>query len=156
MQPSQFNTQSVLNNIKAIDEAYPGSMKKAGIIVALFELLGTQTPANFDPNSVKSFVTDTDELLPGSMKEAALVYIMAQLSVATRVVESGVAQLVNGSATVNSVNASASNAILLAYYSMDGAQATISYGNLNAGVSFGITSSKSNDTNLVSWAILSI
>lgn len=70
------------------------------------------------------------------------------------ILDSGVATLVAGTATVLSASALAANPIVLGYYSVDGSLATVAYGTIVDGVSFVITSSNEEDTNKVSWVIL--
>ncbi len=70
------------------------------------------------------------------------------------VLDSGVATLAAGTATVLSSMSSATKAILLTYYSLDTTFATIGYSTVSAGVSFVITSSNATDTNKVAWAIV--
>ena len=70
------------------------------------------------------------------------------------VLDFGVATLVAGTVIVASAAASATNPILLSYYSVDGSVATVSYGTIVEATSFVITSSNDVDTNKVAWAIL--
>ena len=86
---------------------------------------------------------------------AALVFLLCLTTNQNmNLLSSGVAQLAGGTATVLDANASSTNVILLSYFSLDGNNASVSYGTIVPGVSFKITSSYSQDTNLVSWAIL--
>lgn len=87
--------------------------------------------------------------------KSAIAYLLCQTQfMNSRILDSGLAHLSGGTATVTNVNASASNPILLSYYSLNGNQATITYGSIVAGTSFVITSSNGSDTNWVAWSIL--
>lgn len=154
MSYNQFDTPAVIANIKLIDDLYPGSMKKAGMIAALAQYNIGQSPYFVDAAAVKGYVKYTDEKLPGSMKDAALVYFFGQMVRNPHILDSGLATLAGGTATVLSASAAATRAILLSYYSLDGNGATVRYGTIVDGVSFVITSSNGADTNQVSWAIL--
>ena len=153
MNPSNFQTATVLDNIKDIDERYPGSMKDAGIIAMLSSLITLQSPSSFDPNSIYSIVEYIDEMLPGSMKRAAIVYLLSQLSAGTSVIESGVDSLSGGTKTIYSSNASSNNPIILTSYA-SGTASILVCNSIVDGVSFTINSSNPSDTSKVAWAIL--
>lgn len=151
---NQFDTPAVLANIRVIDNAYPGSMKKAALVAAMAELNIGQQPTYFDPFPTKPYVQYTDEALPGSMKEAALVYFLAQANYGPHILDAGVQTLSGAATTVLSASADANNIILLTYYYTTGDTGSIYYSNVVDGVSFVIHSTNSSDTNKVSWTIL--
>ena len=150
---TNLNSAAALANIRAIDERYPGSMKLAAIVAFLSQINSAPQTA-FDPNPLYPVVKAIDDELPGSMKLAAVIYLLAQMSNGPLVIESGIATLSGGTATVLTSNASPANTVLLSYYSKNGASASLSYGTVVTGVSFVINSSDSQDANSVSWAIL--
>lgn len=84
--------------------------------------------------------------------EESLLAVLCMIS--SQVLDSGLATLSGGTATVLTTSASATNPILLSYFSLDGNLANVSYGTIVAGTSFVITSSNGADTNMVAWAIL--
>jgi hypothetical protein len=95
--------------------------------------------------------------LPERNLQEAIAYLLCQVATGlymnSHLAASGVSTLSGGAVTVNSISASATNIILLTYYSLDGNQATVSYSNIVEGISFDINSSNSSDTNEVSWVI---
>lgn len=113
-----------------------------------------------DDATVPTVAQDISCLTCASPKQlkAALAYLLCvtsnQQTINMNLLDSGVATLAGGTATVLSTSASTTNAILLTYYSLNGNQATVSYGGVVNGVLFVITSSNNTDTNQVSWAIL--
>lgn len=91
---------------------------------------------------------------PGMQAEVQTYLLCGTLSdviMNSKLLDTGIAQLAGGTATVNSASADAGNVILLTMY---GSGNPASYSNIIAGVSFDINSSSSQDNNLVSWAIL--
>jgi hypothetical protein len=92
------------------------------------------------------------DALSDRLIEEAILAVTCMIS--SQVLDSGLATLAGGTVTVPTTSASATNPILLTYFSLDGSSATISYGNVVPGTSFTINSSNSGDTNMVAWAIL--
>jgi hypothetical protein len=96
--------------------------------------------------------------IPKGMQWGVIAWLLCQTAngqiMNSNLLASGLAQLAGGTVTVNNANADPANVILLTYYSLDGNQATVSYGTIVTGTSFVITSSNSGDTNMVAWAIL--
>lgn len=120
-------------------------------------LLAQIAGGSTDPNTLMQQAACMKCIPKGMQLEvqtSLLCQIAYQVFVNANVQASGVAQLVGGTATVNTPAANAANPILLTYYSLDGNVATLSYGTIVSGTSFVITSSNGADTNLVSWAIL--
>lgn len=150
---NQFDTSAVVANINAIDEAFPGSMKKAAMVCALAEIVIGQQPRAFDPVPQIPYVRYTDELLPGSMKDAAIVYMLAQAAYGPHILDAGVATLVGGAVVVLSASADAASPILLTPQNANPAS-ILRVSAIVDGVSFTISSSSGIDTSKVSWAIL--
>lgn len=85
--------------------------------------------------------------------QAAITYLIIQVfTMSPRVLDSGIATLSSGSASVTSAFSHATNPVVLGYYSPNGA--TIRYDNITEGVGFMLFSSNPVDANKVSWAIV--
>lgn len=142
----------MLPTITATDDRYAGSMKLAAIVDRLTAIC--PAPGAFDPDSLYAQIHELDERLPGSRKLAAIVYLMTQLAVAPHFLDSGVATLVAGAATVASPLAHSTRTVLLSYFSLNGSISCVGYNNVVDGVGFDILSSFVGDTNQVAWAII--
>lgn len=145
--------ESLLAASECIDQVIPAGRMPAVIAYLLAVIAGGPT----DPQSLLAASNCIDKVIPAGMMQAVITALLCNINngqtMNTNLLDAGIAPLSGGNATVPTSAASASNVILLTYYSLNFSLASVGYSTIVNGVSFRINSSNGEDTNLVSWAI---
>lgn len=121
-----------------------------GVVGALAEL----TLENPDIKQIQSELACLNCATPTQLKSAVAFLLCRMQFMTSRILDSGIATLSGGSATVLSDHASSGNPILLSYQNVTGPIGTLISSTIVNGVSFVIESSNVGDANTVAWIIV--
>lgn len=155
-----MTNSELIQGLQVVEAQLPGPNKKALALLGLALMQGYGN-ANDVTNILPLSAATVREAqivgsgLPGGTLDTAIVFLLYQLALNnSTVLDSGVATLSSGAATVNTPYVKAANPVILTYYSLNNNAATIRYGSVVDGVSFVITSTNNSDSNKVSWAVI--